>query len=52
MFYDLIPEIKYAISDMGLSNDFMKNNYDQRQYAAQLVKDFITGKFGIETESV
>lgn len=52
VFYDLIPEIKYAISDMGLSNDFMKNNYDQRQYAAQLVKDFITGKFGIETESV
>lgn len=52
VFYDLIPGIKYAISDMGLSNDFMKNNYNQRQYAAQLVKDFIAGKFRIETESV
>lgn len=52
VFYDLIPEIKYAISDMGLSNDFMKNNYNQRQYAAQLVKDFIAGKFGIEVESI
>ena len=52
VFYDLIPEIKYAISDMGLSNDFMKDDYDKRQDAAQLVKEFIAGKFGIETESV
>ena len=52
VFYDLIPEIKYAISDMGLSNDFMKDDYDKRQDAAQIVKEFIAGKFGIETESV
>ena len=52
VFYDLIPEIKYAISDMGLSNDFMKDDYDKRQDAAQIVKEFIAGKFGIETERV
>ena len=52
VFYDLIPEIKYVISDIGLSNDMMSTNYDQRKYAAQLVKEFIAGKFGIETESV
>lgn len=52
VFYDLIPEIKYLISDIGLCDDIMKNSYDQRKYAAHLVEEFIAGKFGIETESV
>ena len=52
VFYDLMPEIKYLISDIGLSNDIMKNNYDQLKYASKLVENFIAGKFGIETESV
>ena len=52
VFYDLIPEIKYLISDIGLSNDIMKTSYDQRKYAASLVEEFIAGKFGIETEDV
>lgn len=52
VFYDLISEIRYLVSDTGLSSDVMKTTYDQRQYVAQLVKDFILGKFGIETESV
>lgn len=52
VFYDLIPEIKYLISDIGLSNDIMKTSYDQRKYAASLVEGFIAGKFGIETEDV
>ena len=52
VFYDLISEIKYVLSDIGLSNDFMKDDYDKRQDAAQIVKEFIAGKFGIETESV
>ena len=52
VFYDLIPEIKSVISDVGLSNDFMKNNYDDRHNATQIVKEFIAGKFGIEVESI
>ena len=52
VFYDLISEIRYLVSDTGLSSDVMKITYNQRQYAAQLVKDFIAEKFGIETESV
>ena len=52
VFYDLISEIKYVLSDIGLSSDFMKDDYDKRQDAAQIVKEFIAGKCGIETESV
>ena len=52
VFYDLIPEIKYIISDMEFCDDLLGRGYEQRKYAAQLVEDFIAGKFGIETESV
>lgn len=52
VFYDLVPEIKYIISNIKLSDGIMLYDYDQRRYAAQLVKEFIAGKFGIETENV
>lgn len=52
VFYDLIPEIKYIISDMEFCDDLLGQGYEQRTYASRLVKDFIAGKFGIETESV
>ena len=52
VFYDLISEIRYLVSDTGLSSDVMKITYDQRQYVTQLVTEFVAGKFGIEAESV
>ena len=52
VFYDLIPEIKYIISNMEFCDDLLGQDYEQRAYASRLVKDFIAGKFGIETESV
>ena len=52
VFYDLISEIRYLVSDTELSSDIMKTTYNQRQYVAQLIKEFIAGKFGIETENV
>lgn len=52
VFYDLIPEIKYIISDMEFCDDLLGRGREQRKYAEQLVEDFIAGKFGIETESV
>lgn len=52
VFYDLISEIKYVVSDIGLNYDYMKNSYDQCKYAEGLLTEYLAGKFGIETESV
>ena len=52
VFHDLIPEIKYIISDIRLDGEWGGNRYKQRKYAEHIIEDFIAGKFGIETDSV
>lgn len=48
VFYDLIPEIKYILSDVD------SNSYDHkvREYLSRLIEEYIANKFGIEVENI
>lgn len=51
-FYDLVPEIKYILSELDLRGKDVLTNWEEYEYAEKCVKEYIAGKFGIETESV
>lgn len=52
VFYDLIPEIKYILSEFDLRNKDIINNWEKYEYVKKNIKEYIEGKFGIETETV
>ena len=65
VFYDLIPEIKYLLSDSGhhikkllssedlnLDDHIEKYDYKMREYISRLIEEYIANKFGIEVENI
>lgn len=51
-FYDLVPEIKYILSELELRGKDVLTNWEEYECAKKCVKEYIAGKFGIETESI
>lgn len=52
VFYDLIPEIKYIVSELDLCGKDKMTNWEKYEYAKECIEKYVEGKFGIETESI
>lgn len=52
VFYDLFPEIKYILSELGVFSKDDFNNWEEYKYVKKYIEEYIEGKFGIETESI
>lgn len=44
VFYEINPQIKRLFSDLGLSDNALKNDYKKCEYAEQMLKEFIVKK--------